>query len=478
MVITRSQSSQNRQVETEYMDRSSDNESEASFPELLSRDQMVDLDSDDVLTRRQNSNSYSIDQRFNEINRQIGDLTNIVLTLTNQFASVNGEGNRLNPATTSTDGRSDMVTGVSNPRPSGSRTTPPNGTPRSDESIPQIADVMTEIHHLRSTMGETLTHPKILQTQVPLFKGNRDKYNEFEHLLLNHLRPHAHKLTEEQKLNYFQSLLRDDAIEFWQTLTITTETTLRDILTPSKKNTQRKNSQKSRSSNSTSYDTIRPLSHSVPSSPITKRLPNKPTAKRHRKLSRPSYLPNYRSSSKTNWQLQENTTPALKTSKHSSREDVNMPSYYQTNNSSNRSTKLSRHKKSQTSQLFRRGTKTNDQQSKRNSMATADTAQFTDTNGLSAEKDCVTKQRATTTHNLRKSLNSKITTQKHNQNTMPNWSAKFADIQVTPQKTAVTEYRKPPPTEACHTIGKPQMKTGTSDATSEEHTTTLTQRMK
>ena len=109
MVITRSQSSQNRQVETENMDRSSDNESEASFPELLSRDQMVDLDSDDVLTRRQNSNSYSIDQRFNEINRQIGDLTNIVLTLTNQFASVNGEGNRLNPATTSTGGRSDII---------------------------------------------------------------------------------------------------------------------------------------------------------------------------------------------------------------------------------------------------------------------------------------------------------------------------------------------------------------------------------
>ena len=107
MVITRSQSSQNRQVETENMDRSSDNESESSFPELLSRDQMVDLDSDDVLTRRQNGNNYNIDQRFNEINRQIGDLTNIVLTLTNQFASVNGERNRLNPATTSTDSRSD-----------------------------------------------------------------------------------------------------------------------------------------------------------------------------------------------------------------------------------------------------------------------------------------------------------------------------------------------------------------------------------
>ena len=109
MVITRSQSSRNRQIDTENMDRTSDNESETSFPELLSREQMVDLDSDDVLTRRQNSSNYDIDRRFNEINRQIGDLTNIVLTLTNQFASVNGEGNRLNPVTTSTDSRSDSI---------------------------------------------------------------------------------------------------------------------------------------------------------------------------------------------------------------------------------------------------------------------------------------------------------------------------------------------------------------------------------
>ena len=69
MVTTRSQSSQNRQLEAENMDRSSDNESESSFPDILSRDQMVDLDSDDVLTRQQNSSNYSIDQRFNEINR-------------------------------------------------------------------------------------------------------------------------------------------------------------------------------------------------------------------------------------------------------------------------------------------------------------------------------------------------------------------------------------------------------------------------
>ena len=89
---------------------------------------------------------------------------------------------------------------------------------------------MTEIHNLRLTMTDGVIQPEILQTQVPLFRRNRDKHNEFEHLLKNHLRPHMKKLTEEQKLIYFQSLLRDDAIEYWQTLKITTETTLTDIL--------------------------------------------------------------------------------------------------------------------------------------------------------------------------------------------------------------------------------------------------------
>ena len=173
MVTTRSQSNRIREVDNRVMDRSSDNESETSFPDILFRDQMAELDTDDLLNRQPNTDGDSIDQRFNEINRQIGDLINIVLTLTQQLSSNNREGNRLNVATTSANSRSDMVTGVPNPQPSGSRTKPPNGTPRSDTSIPQLTDVMTEIHHLRNTMGDAITQPKILQTQVPLFKGNR-----------------------------------------------------------------------------------------------------------------------------------------------------------------------------------------------------------------------------------------------------------------------------------------------------------------
>ena len=107
MVTTRSQSNRDKQVETQNMDRSSDSESDASFPDVLSRDQIENLDSEDVLTRHHGDHNNSVDQRFNELNRQIGDLTSLVLTLTNQIASTNGEGNRPNIATTSANSRSD-----------------------------------------------------------------------------------------------------------------------------------------------------------------------------------------------------------------------------------------------------------------------------------------------------------------------------------------------------------------------------------
>ena len=58
------------------------------------------------------------------------------------------------------------------------------------------------------------TNTKLLQTHVPNFRGYKDKYNEFEHLLLNHFRPIANKITEEDKIHFFQSLLRDEAIDF------------------------------------------------------------------------------------------------------------------------------------------------------------------------------------------------------------------------------------------------------------------------
>ena len=58
---------------------------------------------------------------------------------------------------------------------------------------------------------------------------------EFEHLLQNHSRPMKHRLIEEAKLQYFQSLLREEAIESYQSLSITTETNLNNVLTKFRK---------------------------------------------------------------------------------------------------------------------------------------------------------------------------------------------------------------------------------------------------
>ena len=136
-----------------------------------------------------------------EMNRQISGLTSIVRALTDKMSNSREENYR-DVHNSETSVRSDMVTGVlANPPPT-PNTQPPRRTPPSLLD-PQMGDVMSEIQHLRTTMVDGVIQPKILQTQVPLFRGNREKYNEFEHLLKNHLRPHMHKLTEEQKLNYF-----------------------------------------------------------------------------------------------------------------------------------------------------------------------------------------------------------------------------------------------------------------------------------
>ena len=74
------------------------------------------------------------------------------------------------------------------------------------------------------------TNTKLLQTHVPNFRGSKDKYNEFEHLLLSPFRPIANKITKEDKIHSFQSLLRDEAIDIWQTITINPTTTLQDVL--------------------------------------------------------------------------------------------------------------------------------------------------------------------------------------------------------------------------------------------------------
>ena len=66
----------------------------------------------------------------------------------------------------------------------------------------------------------------LLQTQVPTLSGSNK-----EQRLQNHVPPMSRRLSAEANLQYFQSLLRKEAVVFCQSLTVTTETTLNDVLT-------------------------------------------------------------------------------------------------------------------------------------------------------------------------------------------------------------------------------------------------------
>ena len=94
-----------------------------------------------------------------------------------------------------------------------------------DDTDDQMNQVTSLITDLPRQLHTTETKMKQLQNQVPLFKGQQKKYKEFQHLLLYHIRPFQNKLKDEEKLQIFPSLLRHDAIEFWQTLHISRETT-------------------------------------------------------------------------------------------------------------------------------------------------------------------------------------------------------------------------------------------------------------
>ena len=88
-------------------DRVSDTESECSIPDLLTRDQIDELDNENLIHSEQHSDQMTIDQRFSSMNRQINELTGLVLALTEKLSSNHGEGNDQNTVIDKTSARSD-----------------------------------------------------------------------------------------------------------------------------------------------------------------------------------------------------------------------------------------------------------------------------------------------------------------------------------------------------------------------------------
>ena len=72
--------------------------------------------------------------------------------------------------------------------------------------------------------------PKYLTTTMPTFDGKSEKFELFEDLFQTSLRIH-NQLTQEDKINYFYSLMRGDALQTFKNITTPNRENLVEILT-------------------------------------------------------------------------------------------------------------------------------------------------------------------------------------------------------------------------------------------------------
>ena len=109
MVHTRSQAARINSVTMNGMDRHSDAESEDSLPDVLTRDQINDFDGGDLLNYRNGIERHAVNQRFSKMDKQIREITNFVLALTERISSSNREGKDLSTVSNDHATRSDSL---------------------------------------------------------------------------------------------------------------------------------------------------------------------------------------------------------------------------------------------------------------------------------------------------------------------------------------------------------------------------------
>ena len=173
-----------------------------------------------------------------KLQAEMNEFKGLLSTLNHQFISCSEEDNALRASSFRNPESIDMVT-----RASRTRYTAPMTQNMHDYSNNEYEEqiitptesldtkkLLTAINELPRQIQTSSTNTKLLQTNVPYFWGHKDKFNEFEHLILNYFRPFANKITDEAKIHFFQSLPRDEAVEYWQTNTINSMTTMTQVL--------------------------------------------------------------------------------------------------------------------------------------------------------------------------------------------------------------------------------------------------------
>ena len=84
--------------------------------------------------------------------------------------------------------------------------------------------------NLNNNISRISKLPKSLTTTMPTFDGKSENFELFEDLFQTSLKIHNH-LTEEDKINYFHSLMRGDALQTFKNITSPNRENLAEILT-------------------------------------------------------------------------------------------------------------------------------------------------------------------------------------------------------------------------------------------------------
>ena len=201
--------------------------SEVNAPEDLNMTQSNPNDSDindsSDISSQLSEMKENYERKINELHSEFSQLKDLMMAVFNKTRNDSQPSSSQGPSKQPQVG-CDMATGVTDThstRPPSSFTNnfrryQDDDTDEEGDSTPRNNEerLLNAIETIPQRIKNATTNTKLLQTQVPIFRGQKDKFVEFEHLLLNHLSPLANKITEENKLHFFQSLLRDEAIEY------------------------------------------------------------------------------------------------------------------------------------------------------------------------------------------------------------------------------------------------------------------------
>ena len=103
-------------------------------------------------------------------------------------------------------------------------------TTEADQILLALQQLATNSANFNNNISRISKLPKSLTTTMPTFDGNSEKLELFEDLIQTSWKIH-NQLTVENKINYFHSLMRGDALQTFKNITSSNRENLREVLT-------------------------------------------------------------------------------------------------------------------------------------------------------------------------------------------------------------------------------------------------------